>query len=135
MPCAGCVHVCCGQRQGIGSTGVHPARSLPAGKAAWALQEQSFFGHLLVLRIQPSALAAGLRGRRKFWGGSECGGFVGVFLGAGWLGFDGFLFWLVSEDNGEDTACKGSVRSACSGCSHCGSDQDTTPRLTEGVFE
>lgn len=33
----------------------------------------------------------------------------------GWLAFYGFLFWLVCEDNGEDTACKGLVRNACSG--------------------
>lgn len=30
----------------------------------------------------------------------------------GWLGFKGFAFWLVSEDNGEDRACQGLVRSA-----------------------
>lgn len=39
---------------------------------------------------------------------------MGIFFN-GWLCFDGFLFWLVSEDNREDTACKVLVRSACSG--------------------
>lgn len=28
------------------------------------------------------------------------GWFCGNFLMVGWLGFDGFLVWLVSEDNG-----------------------------------
>lgn len=59
---------------------------------------------------------------------------MGIFLW--WLGFDGFLFWLVSEDKGEGTACKGLVRSACSGdLGHWGSDQDTALGLTEGVLE
>lgn len=66
----------------------------------------------------------------------ECGGFVGIFFMVGWLDFGGFLFWLVSEDSGESTAYKGSVRRACSGSlGHCDSDQDTALGLTEAVFE
>lgn len=87
----GCAHVCSGQCEGLGSTGCTLPESIPPGKAAWLQQEQSFCGHwlsgtLLVQRIQLSILAAGLRARRKFWGGSEYGAFVVFFLWlVGWV--------------------------------------------------
>lgn len=81
--------VCSGQCEGPGSTGGHPAQEpLPPGKAAWLQQEHchGLSGTLLVLRIEPSIPAAGLRARRKLGGDSESRGFVWIFLWlVGWV--------------------------------------------------
>lgn len=70
-----------GRVRGLAAPECTLPKSLPPGKAAWLQQEHSFWllGTLLVLRIQPSIHTAGLRAWRKFGGGSEWGGFVGIF--------------------------------------------------------